>query len=174
MYLEANHVRLFLDGREVASQAVKSRVGKPVDGDLALGRLVEGGIGCEGELAWVRISSGLEKIREPIAEFPAVTERTLGYWKPSANDAETPDLAKPKTPARKVAVNSTAPHGHAVHGNFPLPEKLPPLPEYDPKPYQLCWTKRSSTAAFVAGSMSFRQRSLPVYRVIKLASMAGR
>ncbi len=47
MQFAADRVKLFLDGREVADQAVKARGAAGVDGNLAIGRIVEGGIGSE-------------------------------------------------------------------------------------------------------------------------------
>ena len=65
MQFESARVRLFLDGNEVADQAVTHRGGKGMDGNLAIGRLVEGGLGCAGEIAWVRFSKGIRDARQP-------------------------------------------------------------------------------------------------------------
>ena len=81
MRFESNRVRLFVDGRQVADQAVTSTGASAVHGGLAIARLVEGGLGCSGPVDWVRISRG---IRQSLWDKPQVPERdaaTLLLWK---------------------------------------------------------------------------------------------
>ncbi len=140
MQFEGERVRLYLDGREVADQKVKSRGTEGVDGDLAIGRLVEGGIGSEGEISWVRLTTGKWSVRQPDEKPPAVTEQTIGFWKFIEKAKEVPDEAASKNPARRVADAATVPPATAYAGQpeHGTPEEatpsLPALPlEYDAK-----------------------------------------
>lgn len=77
---EVSGVRLWLDRELVADQAVRRNDKPAVEGGLAFGRLVEGGIGCEGLIDDVRISRG---VREPSARMETPLgrdDRTLGLW----------------------------------------------------------------------------------------------
>ena len=59
MIYEPERVRLFVDGKQVADQLVEVIADHPVDGPLGIGQLAEGGLGCNGEIDWVRITSGV-------------------------------------------------------------------------------------------------------------------
>jgi putative heme-binding domain-containing protein len=144
MQFVADRVKLFVDGKEVANQDVKARGAAGVDGDLAIGRIVEGGIGSEGEFAWVRLSAGLVKVRKPDDTPPAEAEKTLGLWTFKDGTKEIPDGSKAKNPARPVASTFTPlglpqddahTHGTAAHASHAgPPSPLPALPvEYDAK-----------------------------------------
>ncbi len=81
MIYEPDRVRLYLDGKQVADQTVKSSTKPPVPGGLAVGQLVEGGLTHSGEIEWVRISSGIREIPD---EPPATVTRdaqTLALWR---------------------------------------------------------------------------------------------
>ncbi len=127
MQFDAKHVRLFVDGKEVASQEVASRNGAPIEGNFALGRLVEGDFDCAGELAWVRISSGIRQVRMPSSELPVADGTTLGLW--VLDGGKTPEVSPKgslKLPAKRVGAAAVA-----------VPEAVPvsiPVPlEYSPK-----------------------------------------
>jgi quinoprotein glucose dehydrogenase len=78
--LETDRVRLFVDGALVLDTPTRPLTGTAVDGDLAFGRLVEGGLGCDGWLDNVRLSRGV-RIPTPESEGPAVRDATtLGLW----------------------------------------------------------------------------------------------
>lgn len=78
--LEPDRVRLFVDGRLVKDAAAKPMNGQPVPGELAFGRLVEGGIGCDGVVDEVRLSRGAREIAGlPKGPFTQ-DERTVGLW----------------------------------------------------------------------------------------------
>ncbi len=80
MVYEEARIRLYVDSKVVADQAVKSR-GKPaVPGGLAIGRLVEGGIGCVGAIDDVRISKGVREIKEAPKKPSEKDDATLGLW----------------------------------------------------------------------------------------------
>lgn len=81
MVFEPQRVRLFVDGAVVADQAVtwSSTPGAPPEHRIGFGRLVEGGLGCDGAIDDVRIQRGVhlpERRDTPVAESPD----TLGRW----------------------------------------------------------------------------------------------
>ena len=101
LVFEPARIRLFVDGKQVADQAVKFNGGSTVEGGFALGSLVEQAIGCQGVLDEVRISKGIREIREvPSKPFEA-DETTLGLWHLDELDAEKrfPDASSLKAPA---------------------------------------------------------------------------
>jgi putative heme-binding domain-containing protein len=124
----AERVRLFLDGKEVANQAVKRTQSVGVAGELAIGRLVEGGIGHVGDIEWVRISAGASAVRQPQETPPATDEQTIGYWRLPETGAEAPDLSSAKNKARRVG-QTPAPKPTTTNSSIPA---IPPLPaEFD-------------------------------------------
>ncbi|MGI8980558.1 MAG: DUF6797 domain-containing protein [Pirellulaceae bacterium] len=180
MQFAADRVKLFVDGKEVASQEVKARGAAGIDGDLAIGRIVEGGIGSEGDFAWVRLTAGLAKIRQPDEKPPTVEagDKTLGLWIFKDAGKEVPDVSPAKNSARPVASNFTPlglppedPHGHGAaapsnqtaHVGPVAP--LPALPlEYDAK----------LVAELVASAKKDgnSRRGLAVFRAAKFACLS--
>lgn len=78
--IESNRVRLYVDGKLVHDATAKPRSGQSAPGGLAFGRLVEGGIGCDGLIDDVRLSRGVRSI-EGIPDRPLGSDdRTLGLW----------------------------------------------------------------------------------------------
>jgi putative heme-binding domain-containing protein len=106
MHYEASRVRLLVDDRLVADEVVSGggdgRPGTNNPVGLAIGRLVEGGIGCEGEISSVRLSS-----KTPVADAPGSPSeplKVLGHWKFDKPDAtEVADLSPLKNSARRAA-----------------------------------------------------------------------
>ena len=94
--IEDHRVRLFVDGAPVLDAPARPLEGQAVDGDLAFGRLVEGGLGCDGWVDNVRLSRG---VRELLLDTEAPARRdaqTLGLWDfedlgRSASKDATPD-----------------------------------------------------------------------------------
>ena len=83
MVYEAGRVRLFADGKLVADQKIEATGRPTVAGGLAIGRLVEGGIGSSGPVDWVRISRGVREIAgasATAAASPAKVDSTLLLW----------------------------------------------------------------------------------------------
>ncbi len=78
---EASRVRLFVDGRQVADQQVTATGGTTVPGGLGIGRLVEGGLACHGEIEWVRISAGVRDIPHEPQDEAKQDASTLKLWK---------------------------------------------------------------------------------------------
>ena len=72
-------VVLWVDGKQVFDKAVQPLQSTPKPGNLAFGRLVEGGIGCDGIIDDVRISRGAMKPRKTTAPRQRM-DNTLGLW----------------------------------------------------------------------------------------------
>jgi glucose dehydrogenase/sugar phosphate isomerase/epimerase len=94
--LEVARVRLYVDGRLVKDTPLKPLNGQAVAGGLAFGRLVEGGIGCDGTIDDVRISKGVREISAPSAAPLTDDAQTLGLWN---FDELTAHSAAPAVPA---------------------------------------------------------------------------
>lgn len=89
MTYEPARVKLYVDGKKVADQAIERIEGKTsLPGSLAIGRLVEGRLGYSGTIDWVRISKGLQEI--PTTSVPTVTsdDSTIGLWQFSQEDQQ--------------------------------------------------------------------------------------
>lgn len=105
MQYEADRVRLLVDGKEVADEPVKRAKTANADGGTAFARLVEGGIGCDGELDRVRISKG---VVEPATKELTADDRTLGLWTFTGRDKPAADSSKLKNDATPAGVNTPA------------------------------------------------------------------
>ena len=93
--IEAQRVRLFVDGKLVHDAPAKPLAGTPQPGGLAFGRLVEGGIGCDGLVDDVRLSKGVREINGVPKEPLKADAQTLGLW--SFDDLKTSSV--PLTPS---------------------------------------------------------------------------
>jgi hypothetical protein len=92
--LEPERVRLFVDGKLAKDAEAKPMKGQPVPGGVAFGRLVEGGIGCDGLVDDVRLSRGVREITGVPKEPLPKDATTLGLW-------NFDELAKSSTPPAK-------------------------------------------------------------------------
>ncbi|MEO8494032.1 MAG: DUF6797 domain-containing protein [Planctomycetota bacterium] len=81
MIYEAELAQLFVDGKAVARQPIKRTERAVVAGGLAIGGLVEGGIGCTGTIEWVRISRGARAIDPDSSVNAKKDETTLLLWR---------------------------------------------------------------------------------------------
>ncbi|MBL8826207.1 MAG: ThuA domain-containing protein [Planctomycetaceae bacterium] len=80
MTFEPTRVRLFVDGRQVADQAVKFNGKAAVPGGLSIGALVDRTIGAKALIDEVRLSRGVREIMAvPTAPFEA-DDQTVGLW----------------------------------------------------------------------------------------------
>jgi sugar phosphate isomerase/epimerase/cytochrome c2 len=101
MTFEPARVRLWVDGREVASEAVEFQKGTTVAGNLGIGRLPTGEIGCSGLIDEVRISQGVRNFSRPGDGPPAVDDQTFGLWRLDKLPTDgSPDESKYASPAR--------------------------------------------------------------------------
>ncbi len=78
--LEATRVRLYVDGKLVNEAPCKPLTGQVIPGGLAIGRLVEGKLGCDGAIDDVRISKGVREIPAPSAEPLEKDAQTISIW----------------------------------------------------------------------------------------------
>lgn len=81
MILEAERIRLFVDGQSVADQVHHRTEMKSVPGGLALGSLVDQQIGWTGLLDEVRISRGVRSFASFSEKAFVVDESTLSLWR---------------------------------------------------------------------------------------------
>ena len=117
--LEPERVRLYVDGKLVLEKAAPPLEGTPRPGGLAFGRLVEGGIGCDGAITEARISKG---IRPPANDPTAPMKndaQTVGLW--SFDDLQ-PRSALPTT---KPATDYWAVEDAAARAKLPLYQTIP-------------------------------------------------
>ncbi len=80
MQFEPSRVRLYADGKVVVDTVIKSKGGAPLPGALAFGRVVEGGLSCDGLIDDVRISRGIREIGPTPAHPQTRDEQTIGLW----------------------------------------------------------------------------------------------
>jgi len=101
--VDEKSVVIWVDGKQVLEKALQPLNGTPKPGSLAFGRLVEGGLGCDGIIDDVRISRGAMKPRKGNAPRRRM-DNTLGLWSFDNLDALLPPAA-PKaaefTPTRE-------------------------------------------------------------------------
>ncbi|OWK46501.1 LamG-like jellyroll fold domain-containing protein [Fimbriiglobus ruber] len=123
MQYEASRVRLFVDGKSVADQAITRGRGAAVPGKIAFGRLVEGGIGYDGALNWVRLSKG---VVAPTGKDPVAGEPVIGLWTFTPPDKVADDLSPLKNTAKAEAgpLYPSPPAGAPLHADSPLKVEL--------------------------------------------------
>lgn len=124
--MEPDRIRVFVDGVEKANQAVSVVNDKTVEGQLAIGGLVEGGFGCSGLIDEVRLSNIIRPADAPPAAEFAPDAAALGLWH-FASDALCKDASDKYADgvfrARQVVI---APTGQEIPGG--MPSELQPLP----------------------------------------------
>ena len=128
MIYEPDRVRLYVDSKQVADQAIAPRDSvSSVPGAFAIGQLVEGTFGLAGTIDWVRISNGTRDIPvEPVISIDR-DDSTIGLWtydntidKNDAATADSQNRLMPEHPydpdlvARLVAEANE--HGDAIRG----------------------------------------------------------
>ena len=86
MHFEPARIRLFVDGKSVADQAMTIKAGafgtdpKPAEGELAIGSLVDQAIGCDGVIDDVRLSRGMRPIKDIPTEALKADASTITLW----------------------------------------------------------------------------------------------
>ncbi len=88
MHYEPSRVRLYVDGQQVADQAIRDAVrGESIPGALGIGRLAEGVLGDDVSIRWVRLSQGIRDVVHDPSHEVRRDESTVGYWSfsPDAN-----------------------------------------------------------------------------------------
>ncbi|MFM9167323.1 MAG: DUF6797 domain-containing protein, partial [Verrucomicrobiota bacterium] len=110
--LDDEVVNLWVDGKIVLERKPAKPLNEPLPDKMAVGRLVEGSIGCNGLVDDVRVSRGVMKPRK--VEGPRLRmDNTIGLW--SFDDL---GAAAPKAPVPPIAAFA--------------PERTPLRPEQDP------------------------------------------
>ncbi len=124
--MEPQWIRIFVDGKECASQECVAGQGNAVEGPLALGSLSEGGFGCNGLIDEVRISKGVRDVQAiPDAEFEPDAS-TDGLWH-FAQGAEVKDASGNGHDGQfKSSQIVLDPSGHEIPGG--MSTDLQPLP----------------------------------------------
>jgi putative heme-binding domain-containing protein len=125
---EADRARLYVDGREAASQALRFKGGEPTVEGLAMGTLVGREIGCTGLIDEVRISRGARQIGAAPHAALAADSQTIGLWRFDAavdralfpdesslqNHARLAGAVAPPAAARQGPIPEAGPHYEAV------------------------------------------------------------
>ncbi|MCA9139676.1 MAG: hypothetical protein KDB00_23050, partial [Planctomycetales bacterium] len=112
MVYEPQRVRLYVDGKIVADQNVKTLGHEAVDGGLGIARLVEGGLGCRGAIDWVRISRGAVEISaEPTIDV-VKNDSTLLFWQRS-------DQTLPQESQSSVSPRNQSPRSQSLSHHSP-------------------------------------------------------
>jgi putative heme-binding domain-containing protein len=128
MVYEPERVRLFVDRKQVAEQAVKSRGGATQAGALSFGMLESGGLGCNGMIDEVCLSKGVREVKGlPDTPFSA-DEQTIGLWHFDKLDKDQfEDASKLQNPARLAGAKPPNPQGPTPPegaNNLPADPKL--------------------------------------------------
>ncbi len=146
MQYAPDRVRLWVDGTVVADQPItKKSGGNEVPGDLAFGRLVEGGIGCDGAIDEVRITRGLRDDLGRVSPTPLSADlpTMLGYWNfddlAGTEDFDRAPLEPDANPHWRAPINRDRLYDFYAkqarrHGGKPfaeLPAILPQFPGID-------------------------------------------
>ena len=100
MALQPKRLRMFVDGRLVLDRPLTGDSAAPPDGVIAIGRLVESGIGCAGLIDELRISRGVRTWDAAPAAAPAIEDDTVGLWRFNQfADGRVPDESPAALPA---------------------------------------------------------------------------
>ena len=118
--IEPTRVRLFVDGKLAREAPLRPLTGTPRPGGLAFGRLVEGGLGCDGLVDDVRISRGARDIAAVAAEPLKQDARTVGLW-----NFDTLPAARDKPAATGPKVDYWAVEDAAARAKLPLYQTIP-------------------------------------------------
>lgn len=105
MHYDTARLRLYLDGELVGDQAVQPKGLPEVPGGFGIGRLVEGGLFCDGYLDEVRVSTGIRD--EPGGASPLDSDNaTLQLWNFDDLPPETDHRSalEVEDPARRAAL----------------------------------------------------------------------
>jgi len=97
-------IRILVDGEVAAEQAIASKNAPVYPGGFAIGRLVEGGFFCDGEIDDVHVLSGVHDI-SPIAEPAQRDDATLALWDFNSLSPTLPNRrAEVEDPVRRAAL----------------------------------------------------------------------
>ncbi|MCA8986624.1 MAG: hypothetical protein KDA78_03230, partial [Planctomycetaceae bacterium] len=153
MIYEPQRVQLFVDGKQVADQQIQSQNRAAQPGGLGIGRLVEGTLGCRGEIAWVHLSRGIQTPSAATEEIPVKTDQTLVLW--------TPDSSL------------HAGHGHSEHDHSGHSEPSGSIPEYSAEAVQAALTEANEKGDRHRGLMVFARAKTACVSCHKIGKQGG-
>lgn len=104
--LQDNRVRLFVDEKVVADEAVHRNKLPVVEGRLAVGRLVEGGLECYGTIEFIQLLSGAADFTKSLQSEPNKTLRSIDAWQFASTT--TPQPSTTSTPAAMPRYDANA------------------------------------------------------------------
>jgi quinoprotein glucose dehydrogenase len=137
--IEPGRVRLLVDGKVVKDAPATPLQGEPVPGDLTIGNLVEGGMGCDGLVDNVRISRGVRQISSVPAGPLKKDSITLALWDFEELPATNSGIAS----AGNISVSPA--FGKALRGTMQVAGRA----EYRQRPLTVeCWAKLDSATAY--------------------------
>jgi putative heme-binding domain-containing protein len=125
MIYEANRVRLLIDDKVVADQAIERTDMKPMPGGLAVGRLVEGGLQCFGELGSVELFRGAVDVAKLSDTKYLANLESLARWEFAKGEASPKTISLADQPGRfteydaavvKSLVDKAQASGNAARG----------------------------------------------------------
>ncbi len=128
MILESNRVRLYVDGEMVKDSPLTAPTGTPRPGDVGIGKLVEGGFGCDGDLQDVRISRGVRDVSQVSVEPLQRDATTLELWPLDGTSDPAPPGISTGLPMYKVIPAAT-------------PAQLTPANGWPPASSYTDWTR---------------------------------
>lgn len=110
MLYEPQRVRLLVDGQVVADQAVRRTPRPAVAGGLAVGGLVEGGIGCRGQIHAVHIARGIRELGASAeTDFVANPNTELLWHAPVKPNADSTQRSGNRPETASPAMNGATP-----------------------------------------------------------------
>ena len=112
--LQENRVQLFIDQRLVADEAVTRGSQPPIEGRLAVGRLVEGGLECYGTLEFVQLLAGIADFTKPLSNEPNKSLRSIDAWQFASATTATTGSGQTTTATTSNSSGTTTPAAASV------------------------------------------------------------
>src|SRR5262249_41488038 len=109
--LEPERVRLYVDGKLVKESPATPLKGQPAPGELGIGRLAEGRMGCDGVIDAVGISKGVREISLLLQKPLKRDAQTIEVWDFDQLPAAAP-AASPYAPP--VPLDANAPQSIVI------------------------------------------------------------
>ncbi|MFM8470378.1 MAG: LamG-like jellyroll fold domain-containing protein, partial [Limisphaerales bacterium] len=166
--IESARVRLFVDGKQVLDAPAKPLSGTPHPGGIAFGRLVEGGLGCDGLLDDIRISKGVREITGVPKEPLKSDAQTIGLWNFDDQKTSSAPLTPSLSPsggegARRAGEGVRASAAIGGSANTGAPAAKP----------QLTYTKLPTREATEHAAETATLNQLPAVRLASIHALAA-
>ncbi|HEY2840669.1 MAG TPA: ThuA domain-containing protein [Pirellulales bacterium] len=104
MTYDGQRVKLYVDGRLASDTKVAPAGGTAAAGPLFFASYPPGGLGCDGQLAEVRVSRAVRAFEAPPAGPLEVDRQTIGLWRFDAQGKDATDQADKGKAAAKIVV----------------------------------------------------------------------